>query len=379
MNSLRASGSRQRERWTVLAVVAGVSILAALIDASRFYVGSPFLFGESITWLDAFSMNAPSWLMLGLLAPFALAMAHWFAFGRMKLPQAVAAHLGGAMIFATLHFCAMGAFMAYRNSDWDALPRLLGKFSTSFVINMLTYMAIVGIAHALSFYREARARELTASQLQTSLTESRLAALRGQLNPHFLFNTLNAISTMALKGEQENVVRTIGYLGELLRVSLDDHLAQEVSLAAELSLLEHYLEIQRARFGDRLTIRHDIDAATLDAMVPSMLLQPLVENAIVHGIAAIPGPGTLTIRAVPRGRTLVVDICDSGPGMRLEQPAANGRGSGHGIGLSNTRARLEQLYGANQSLEFSANPGGGTRASVSIPMRFSNESEAMVA
>jgi signal transduction histidine kinase len=368
-----------RERWLMLATIGAVSILAALIDASRFYVGAPLLMGESITWTSAFSMNAPSWLMLGVLAPLALAMASWFPIGRISQLRAVLAHIGGAMLFATIHFCAMAAFMAYRNSDWEALPRFLGKFSTSFVINMLTYMAIVGVWHAFTFYREARARELTASQLQTSLTQSRLVALRGQLNPHFLFNTLNAISTMALKGEQENVVKTIGYLGELLRVSLDDHLAQEIPLSVELDILEHYLEIQRARFGDRLTMVYDVDAAALDGMVPSMLLQPLVENAIMHGIAAIPGPGTLTIRATRDDSTLVLDVCDSGPGMRIEAGTTKGPGSGRGIGLSNTRARLEQLYQSAQSLQFSTNPGGGTRATVTIPFRQTEDREARVA
>lgn len=167
---------------------------------------------------------------------------------------------------------------------------------------------------------------------------------------------------MALKREHDNVVLTLGHLGDLLRVSLDDDLPQEVSLADELELLDRYLEIQRIRFGDRLTIRHEVDVEALDAMVPVMLLQPLVENAIVHGVAPIPGPGEVVISAERRDGTLVLEIRDTGPGF-----------SDHtdGIGLGNTRARLGQLYGAAHSIALGSTNGkrSGARVTVTIPLR----------
>jgi len=190
--------------------------------------------------------------------------------------------------------------------------------------------------------------------------------LRGQLNPHFLFNTLNAISTMALKGEQENVVRTLGYLGELLRVSLDDELPQEVPLSEELEFLDRYLDIQRTRFGDRLTIHRSIDPAVLDAMVPSMMLQPLVENAIVHGVAPVPGPGEVRIHASRRDGTLRLEVFDSGLGF---PSATSPKVKSTGIGLANTRARLEQLYNGAHAMMLDNDNERGTRVAVEIPFR----------
>ena len=268
---------------------------------------------------------------------------------------------------------------------WDGstatLPLLLNKFiSAYFILDVLIYCGIVGASHAHRFYEEAKTRELAASRLQESLTQARLAALRGQLNPHFLFNTLNAVATMALKREHDNVVVTLGYLSELLRVSLDERLPQEVPLADELDLLERYLEIQRIRFGDRLTVTRDIDDDVLGALVPIMILQPLAENAIVHGIAPVPGPGEMRLRAERRDGELLLEISDSGPGFgsvaRLtacrahqeDQTGDDGRSS-TGIGLANTRARIAQLYGERAVLWVGAGDAGGARVTVTIPFR----------
>jgi sensor histidine kinase YesM len=244
---------------------------------------------------------------------------------------------------------------------------LLNKFlSAYFILDVLIYCGIVGASHAARFYREARARELAGSRLQESLTQARLAALRGQLNPHFLFNTLNAITTMALKREHDNVVVTLGYLSELLRVSLDDSLPQEVSLADELELLDRYLEIQRIRFGDRLTVTQEVEPDALGALVPIMILQPLAENAIVHGIAPVTGPGELKLRGTRLNGELLLEVSDSGPGFDATKPRAR---SSTGIGLSNTRARLTQLYGDASTLSTGTGPRGGACVSVRIPFR----------
>jgi sensor histidine kinase YesM len=245
----------------------------------------------------------------------------------------------------------------------------------------MLYAAIAGGAHALRFYREARAREIAASRLQASLTEARLAALRGQLNPHFLFNTLNAISTMALEGDRDRVVRTLGFLADLLRVSLDDHRPQEIALDEELDVLETYLDIQRTRLGERLSVELDVESAARAAMVPSMLLQPLVENAITHGIGRTPGPGTITIRARRRGESLEIDVIDTGPGFDATPaarttPAAR-PAAGRGIGLANTRARLAQLYGSRQQLHTDSSHGRGARVSVTLPWQTTATPAAM--
>ncbi len=162
----------------------------------------------------------------------------------------------------------------------------------NFALDVVIYCAFVGGFHALLYYREFRARELAASQLQTGLTQARLEALRAQLNPHFLFNTLNAISALALKGDRDGVVQMLSLLSDLLRLSLDAHLPQAVPLADEIAFIDRYLELQRIRFSDRLEIQKSIEPDTLRALVPSLLLQPVVENAVLHGIASAARSGT---------------------------------------------------------------------------------------
>jgi sensor histidine kinase YesM len=288
---------------------------------------------------------------------------------RSDRPRALLIHLAGALTFAAAHTVALALHASYQRGTLADIGVLFSKFSSPLAVDMMMYAAIVGASHAMRFHREARARELAASQLEASLTEARLVALRGQLNPHFLFNTLNAISTMALKGEHENVVRTLGYLGELLRVSLDDDLPQEVPRGDELEFLERYLDIQRSRFGDRLTIRQEVAPDAIEALVPSMILQPFVENAVTHGIAETPGPGEISIRAARRGGSLVIEVADSGPGPAASAFDRPRRGGRSGVGLANTRARLVQLYGDAHTLTLGSAGGRGACASVTIPYR----------
>jgi two-component system LytT family sensor kinase len=349
----------RRERWIVASVIAGLALLLALIETSRNYLVNVII-NRPIPALTIFVGTVPAWLLTAALTPLPLIMARRVPIGRSRRVRALSLHGAGAIAFSGLHTLGMAAFVAVQRSSFVDFWSLLPKTGSQIAVNMMLYAAIVGAVHALRFSREARARELTASQLQTSLSEARLAALRSQLNPHFLFNTLNAISTMALKGEQDNVVRTLGCLGEMLRVSLDDKVPQEVTLADELEFLEHYLEIQRTRFGDRLTIVREVDAPLLSAMVPSMILQPLVENAVTHGIARVPGPGEILIRATRNGARLMLEITNTGPGV-----ADN---AAFGIGLANCRARLEQLYGSRQGVTLSSTDRGAM-ASVQIPYR----------
>lgn len=369
----------QRNRWVVAGVIIGLAAFCAIVEASQNYIGA-INFGRPVLWRESIRRTLPSWAIIALLTPGALYLARRFAIDRDRWRSSLAVHLVGASAFALAHLGGTALF--YATSDGTvALPLLLNKFiSAYFILDVLIYCGIVGASHALQFYREARTRELTASRLQESLTQARLAALRGQLNPHFLFNTLNAVATMALKREHDNVVVTLGYLSELLRVSLDDRLPQEVPLSDELDLLERYLEIQRIRFGDRLTVTRDVDDDALNALVPIMILQPLAENAIVHGIAPVPGPGELRLRAERRDGELLLEISDSGPGFATaaridacrahqeDQTVDDGRSS-TGIGLANTRARLAQLYGERSVLWVGAADAGGARVTVTIPFR----------
>ena len=360
-------------RWpiaTVVGVVVGVALLLTSIETSRYYIGNAVA-NTPAPWLRLFINTLPPWILLAALTPIPLVVARRFPIGRDTFGRAFVVHLLSALAFAAAHLVALALYTAWYSAPSTPFVSLLMKFSSLFAVNLMIYAAIVGVSHALRFSREARAKELAASQLQASLTETRLAALRGQLNPHFLFNTLNAISTMALKGDRDDVVKTLGYLGELLRVALDDQLPQEVTLAEELEFLDRYLDIQRTRLGDRLSVHQEIAPDTSDAMVPSMLLQPLVENAVTHGVARVPGPGTIWIRADRRRDELILQVIDSGPGFHEGGGSTNHAtaSSTSGIGLSNTRARLSQLYGSNQTFVIDTDAERGTRVVVSIPYR----------
>jgi two-component system, LytTR family, sensor kinase len=220
-------------------------------------------------------------------------------------------------------------------------------------LEMLRYWAVIAIEHTLSYHREAREREV-------ALAEARLEVLKRQLQPHFLFNTLNSISALMF----ENVTlanRMLLRLSDLLRGGLADDSPQEVSLEREIAFLDGYLEIERMRFGDRLTIDVDVDPATLGARVPNLILQPLVENAIRYGVAAVGRPATVSIRAAKSGNELHLQVQDDGPGLPP--------GSKRGVGLSNTEARLRQLYGSDQKLELLPAEGGGVLVNMIIPFR----------
>ena len=225
---------------------------------------------------------------------------------------------------------------------------------------MFDFTAIIGVAHALRYYREVQERERAAAELKTQLVQARLDTLRGQLQPHFLFNTLNAAATLM----HENAAaadRMLTELGDLLRMSLD-RTQQEITLAEEMELVTRYLDLMRYRFSDRLTVSIAVNQDARDALVPPFIAQPLVENALEHGIAARRGPGRLAIEAHRVHGTLELTVSDDGPGIPSHaQP---------GIGLTNVRARLRQLYGSHASLALQPVSGGrGVRAVVHIPYR----------
>ncbi len=237
------------------------------------------------------------------------------------------------------------------------------------------YAVLITASHALAYHEKSIERERRALLAEASAVESRLMALQMQLNPHFLFNALNAVSGLI----HENPRRAdamLCSLCDLLRSVLDSGHRREVTLAEELALVERYLDIQRIRFADRLSIKLEINPATLTAAVPTLLLQPLVENAIVHGIAPLARPGIVTLRARLHGDRLHLEVADDGTGATQTQPTLSPRpppsaapsASSGGIGLSNTRNRLAALYGDDHSFSIQTGPGGAL-ASVEIPFR----------
>ena len=249
---------------------------------------------------------------------------------------------------------------------------LLGTFT-----NIITYSLIVAGHYGHQYYRRYRERQLRSAELEGKLARAELQNLKMQLQPHFLFNTLHTISVLMMR-DAAAANHMLVRLSDLLRFSLDNVGVQEVSLKQELEFLDSYLEIEQTRFQDRLTIKRVIEPATLNAEVPNLILQPLVENAIKHGIAKQPGAGVIQIHSKLINSTLRLEIEDNGPGLVFQHGLAADLKSiprPHGLGLANTRARLVQLYGAQQKFELENISTGGVVVRVTIPYRAHERTE----
>jgi two-component system LytT family sensor kinase len=229
---------------------------------------------------------------------------------------------------------------------------------------VLTFGGIVGATWLFAYSRLSKERELKASQMKTRLAHARLETLKMQLHPHFLFNTLNSILPLVFR-DREAATRTVAGLSDLLRLSLQNEGSDLISLRRELELLSMYLEIQQTRFQDRLTVRLDVEPAVADALVPNLILQPLVENAIKHGIAVKPGSGQIEIQARRSGRDrLVLRVVDDGPGPS----GTSARPGADGVGLRNTHDRLELLYPGEHLFELGGTPGDGFEVTLVFPL-----------
>jgi len=314
--------------------------------------------------------DAALWAVLGLLP---IALARRFPLEQHRVLRGAAVHLPAAFVLALAEGAA--SFKVFDSMGWFASsttpPRQLmtlmtiGKLHT----NLLTYAAIVGLVHLVDYYRKYRDRELRSSRLEARLTRAELDVLKMQLHPHFLFNTLHAISTL-MHRDVAAADRMLTRLADLLRLAIADGSAQEVTLAHELEFIGRYLEIQQIRFPDRLRIRMEVAPETLDALVPSLVLQPLVENAVRHGIAPRVSGGELAVRAAREGESLTLEVMDDGPGLPAQGASAGG------VGLANTRARLEQLYGKRHRFDMVNRAEGGLRIAIVLPFRRSGGSAA---
>ena len=264
-------------------------------------------------------------------------------------------HLAASLLFVVLKVAVYTPIFNALNPNLDR--SFADVLFGGFYADMLAYWATVGVIHAIEYYRESRERQFEATRLT-------LENLRAQLQPHFLFNTLQSISTL-IHRDQAAADRMLTDLSELLRLSLRSVGTQEVPLSEELAFLNRYLDIMRVRFGDRLAITLDADAGVRDALVPSLVLQPIVENAIRHGMADRPDKGHVTVRAARHGAALLLEVSDDGPGLPTAPPAADG----NGIGLANTRERLVRLYGPDCRLQTVSGPRGGLTVRFTIPLR----------
>ena len=364
-------GALDRRGW----LKVGVYFLA-WTAAGLFYFSQDLsrrlLFGDPTPWWHPLVSWLAGVYLLAALTPVALWLGRRFPFERRKWLRRTLLHLQLSVVFAIVHLALESAVL----TPMGLFPGLMDQgFVATFAFLMiigfhgdvLSYWTILGIQYAWRRYQERRRQamqlELQASELQTRLVQAQLSALKGQLQPHFLFNTLNAIMVLVRQGKAGQAEEMLARLSDLLRSVLEDVEAQEVPLRRELESLRLYLDIEQVRFQDRLRVEIDVEPEALDAAVPHLGLQPIVENAIRHGIGRRSAAGSLRISAARVGESLEIQVRDDGPGL-----PPGGAGS-NGIGLANTRARLQQLYGDAARLTLENGPQGGAVATVVVPYR----------
>lgn len=392
----RASILRSLPRWSLVSV--GVWTALGVVLAAQLVMSS------SWEWMPAARWVARDWAPWVVLTPFVLALGVLFPMEKGRWWLSVPLHLTAAVGVVLLcdgaqrwlpppHAPPMPGLTSDPGGppdgrgprppplrDGDAPPPrrdgpargpgngrgghrlglVGGAFSLRARLNFPLYWVLVSVAHALVFHRRAQERERRALELAASLAEARLQALRMQLQPHFLFNTLHAISTLV--HENPNAADDmIASLSDFLRLTLARGDQPEQSLREELHFIDRYLAIERIRFGERLSIQKDIEPGTLDLRLPALILQPLVENAVRHGIEPRPGPGVLRLAARRNGPNLVLLVADDGVGMAADGPCHEG------VGLSNTRARLRELYGTDATLQRIETSGKGSTWEIRMP------------
>ncbi len=366
-----ARATDNRSRLVQPLLIFGVWTLIGLSFAGQFFIASSQL-GRPVSWQIALSHSLADWYVIAVLSilPFALSRQY-----RLDGPQwwpRFFLHLVASGLFSVLFVLVRSVVAVWQLPPGSASPDFLAMAQTLLVktwhFNMLIYWVILSVAHALAFYRGYQEREARTAELERSLVEARLQALQMQLNPHFLFNTLHAISAL-MHENVDDADRMIARLSELLRHALESTDQHEVTLETELSFLERYLYIEQTRFGERLEIQWAIDPATRTLMVPNLILQPLVENAVQHGIEPYSAPGTVAIRSRIESDRLVLEVSNFGS---AQEPVE----IHDGVGLSNTRSRLEQLYGHEQSFTLESGlKDAAFKATIRLPVRRETERE----
>jgi two-component system LytT family sensor kinase len=353
-------------RWCLrVAFFVGLLTVLMLLDGASTYVAQ-LRYDKPVTWALAFRRAFKEWASFGLLAAGALWLCSRVRLETVGFRRWLAIHLAASLVFAPAEVALCSWFEAGEVSVQTGailtFSYLFGKLFVHYALFELILYWVIVMGHlGWSSYQRHREHELEEAELWQQLVEARLDALRMQLNPHFLFNTLHTISAL-IHDNPEAADRVVARLSELLRLNLDQSKAQELPLHEELAFLDLYLEIEQARFADRLQVERQIEPGLQDALVPCLILQPLAENAIRHGIEQREETGHLTIGARRRNALLELSVRDNGSGL-----AADNAPMREGIGLSNTRSRLRHLYGDKQKLELKAVPAGGLEVRITIP------------
>ena len=349
--------------WTLVGVIYfGQNV------TRRFYWDDPNPWQDIRYWSANIYISA-------LLTPLIIWAGRRWPLERNNLARMIPLHVALSILWAVSRLTLEWAFHLTWNQFWPIEPPITVRseitllFIFGFHTAIVAYWVVFSIQTAFRNYARFQEREqaalradLRASQLETQVAQARLGALKAQLQPHFLFNTLNAIVVLVRQQKGQQAEETLARFSDLLRAVLADMELQEVTLARELEYLKLYLSIEQVRFSDRLRVDFDVDQELLDAAVPHMGLQPIVENAIRHGVGRRASPGVIRISAAHAGAELRITVRDDGPGF----DAAAGT-AGRGLGLANTRARLKQLYGEKSELRTGTAPGGGAEVTMVLP------------
>jgi two-component system, LytTR family, sensor kinase len=356
-------------RPPVIVYIAALMVALALIFIAESYFNQIANERAEPFWLLARRQSA-IFIVRAALAPLVVLVCAFARDGLRSLGARLALHTVAALAFATVSALVIPVIQTVLQRLPEARTFIdlvrLALLSTTFG-SVLTYILIALTWYAVTYYYDAHDRTAHAAKLQAELSQARLRAMQGQMQPYFLFNTLNAVSTLA-SDDVRGARVMLGRLADLLRASLDRVESPEIPLSDELALVRQYLAIQEVRFGNRLRVRLDTDAAPPHALVPCFLLQPLVENAIRHGVEIHDIVGEIVVTANVEGSRLHIVVQDHGPGL---VGGAAGRASGaiaHGIGLGNTSARLRELYGDDHAFTIANGQHGGLVVSIAIPL-----------
>ena len=365
------SAADARVHWLRWAVLFGFWTFFSFLYANQIYFEMRHNPAMHHSWWRITFWQLVVWYIWGCLSPLVLGLGRRFPFEGRSWFKALLVHLPVGVALAATHIAAATAVrMLIEPFDvWsDKRPYLAqywGELRGFFLFDFFVYWAILGVGYAFDYRQRYREREAQAARLEAQLAQARLESLKMQLQPHFLFNTLHTVSGLVRANERHQAVNMIAGLSDLLRRALESADEQEVPLRDEVKFVELYLDIQKVRFSDRLKVRMEIEPETLDALVPNLLLQPLVENAIRHGISPKDSAGVIVINTYRDEGMLRVRVCDDGPGLqsgwRMEES--------EGIGLANTAARLRHLYGPEHRFELRNADGGGMVAAVALPFR----------
>ena len=357
----------RRRRWVRLASIWGIWTFIGIVFTLQGYFTSyrserPMLFMESLylqmTWSYVWALGTP--LVLWAAARLPIERSNWIRSALLHIPISIVLSVVLTALARVIIWLVLGYRMG-RPLTFESITNfVVGNFSEGIGI----YLLIALMSYAYGYYRRYREGQLRTLQLEAQLSHAQLQALKMQLHPHFLFNTLHSISALLTK-DVEAARKMITRLGDFLRLTLENSGSQEVTLQQEMEFLSCYLEIERIRFQNRLVTRMDLGPQTLEAKVPNLILQPIVENAIRHGIAPRSTPGLIEIEAKQLNGTLRIQVRDNGPGLPEHRTSDNQFKKG--LGLANTETRLERLYGADHLFNLSNNPEGGLIVTLEIP------------